>query len=284
MQDGDASLRNISDTALWVAAYRARETRRPDAVFRDPFAERLAGQRGQDIAARLSPRHRQEWAFIARTWLYDRLIAAGIDAGADTVVNLAAGLDTRPYRMDLPSDLRWIEVDLPPVLQHKETALEAEQPVCALERVPLDLSDGDSRRALFDRVAGSSQSTLIVTEGLIIYLPRQQVAELAQDLAARPPFRQWAMDIVSPGLMRMMDRQNGAALREAGAPFRFAPEEGLDFYRELGWVPEQKHSLFEAGGQLRRLPFPLNLFALLPQPKQLKPNAIWSMICLLTRA
>jgi O-methyltransferase involved in polyketide biosynthesis len=40
---------NVSDTARWVAVYRAMETARPDAIFRDPFAERLAGERGLEI-------------------------------------------------------------------------------------------------------------------------------------------------------------------------------------------------------------------------------------------
>ena len=47
----DLLVRNISDTAMWAAAYRARETERPGALFRDPFAKRLAGPRGEQIAA-----------------------------------------------------------------------------------------------------------------------------------------------------------------------------------------------------------------------------------------
>ena len=42
-------IRNVSDTARWVAFYRAMESERPDAVFRDPFARRLAGERGEAI-------------------------------------------------------------------------------------------------------------------------------------------------------------------------------------------------------------------------------------------
>ena len=43
-------IRDISDTARWMAVYRARESERPDAVFTDPFARRLAGERGEQIA------------------------------------------------------------------------------------------------------------------------------------------------------------------------------------------------------------------------------------------
>src|SRR5467141_5265857 len=109
-------IRNISDTARWVAVYRARETERPDALFRDPFARRLAGQRGEEIAAALSGRMREEWPLVLRTYLFDSFIADTVLQGADMVVNLAAGLDTRPYRMDLPRSLQWVEVDLPEIL------------------------------------------------------------------------------------------------------------------------------------------------------------------------
>ena len=60
------------------------------------------------------------------------------------VVNLAAGLDACPYRMDLPSSLQWIEVDLPEILAHKEELLRDEKPVCQLKRVRRDLSDANA--------------------------------------------------------------------------------------------------------------------------------------------
>jgi methyltransferase (TIGR00027 family) len=116
----ESPIHNISDTARWVAVYRARESERPDAVFRDPFAEPLAGERGQQIAASMPFAEKNSWPFVARTWLIDRLISEQVRGGIEMVVNLAAGLDARPYRMDLPRSLQWVEVDLPEILAHKE--------------------------------------------------------------------------------------------------------------------------------------------------------------------
>jgi O-methyltransferase involved in polyketide biosynthesis len=59
-------LRDISDTALWVALYRARESERPDALFHDPFARRLAGRRGEEIARAMGERADRSWAFVVR--------------------------------------------------------------------------------------------------------------------------------------------------------------------------------------------------------------------------
>src|SRR5256885_2136475 len=151
MTDGPL-IRDISDTARWVAVYRARETERPDAAFKDPFARALAGERGERIADGLPFFSDNAWSMVARTYLFDRLVTRLVQAGVDLIVNLAAGLDARPYRMKLPPSLRWVEVDLPEILDYKAQVLADAAPVCALERVPLDLSNADARRTLFDRL------------------------------------------------------------------------------------------------------------------------------------
>ena len=123
MNEPNPLVRNISDTARWVAYFRARETERPDALFRDPYAERLAGERGFQIANTLPEGNKHEWAWAARTYLFDEFLSREIQEGVDLVVNLAAGLDARPYRMQLPATLRWAEVDLPEILSYKEAIL-----------------------------------------------------------------------------------------------------------------------------------------------------------------
>src|SRR4030095_3551837 len=99
MELPESPIHNISDTARWVAVYRARETERPDAVFRDPFARALAGERGQQIAQAQDGEYIAR-SFLARTDLCDRFVTRLVKHGVDLVVNLAAGLDTRPYRME----------------------------------------------------------------------------------------------------------------------------------------------------------------------------------------
>ena len=113
-------IRNVSDTALWAAVYRAEENERPDALFRDPLAKRLAGDRGARIEKEMKFRGNPKWPWIARTVAVDQTITEEIAAGTDMVINLAAGLDTRPYRMNLPATLTWVEIDLPGIIEYKE--------------------------------------------------------------------------------------------------------------------------------------------------------------------
>jgi methyltransferase (TIGR00027 family) len=278
----ERAIRNVSDTAIWAAGYRARETARPDALFRDPFARRLMGERGDRIEAALKSQERHAWAWVMRTVLFDRLITEQIAGGVDMVVNLAAGLDARPYRMPLPTSLRWVEVDLPDLLDYKEEILRGDKPVCLLERVRLDLADEKARRELFLRLGGEAGRVLVVSEGLLIYLTVGEVGSLAEDLARPPAFRYWVLDMASPGLLRLLQREVGAALDAAGAHLKFAPAEGPPFFERYGWRPVSVQSPLKAASS-RRLPLLLRLFAKLPESSGRQGKRPWSGICLLEK-
>ncbi|MGH8370696.1 MAG: class I SAM-dependent methyltransferase [Gammaproteobacteria bacterium] len=114
-----SAIRDISDTALWIAMYRAMESECPDALFYDPFARQLAGERGALIVDELARHGMQSWPLVVRTQVLDELILKAVEEdGYDTILNLAAGLDTRPYRLALPANLRWVEVDLPGIIEY----------------------------------------------------------------------------------------------------------------------------------------------------------------------
>lgn len=274
---------NVSDTARWVAVYRAQESARPDALFRDPFAERLAGERGRAIAA-LTPRiTRNGWPMVTRTKLIDDLVIASVQEGCDCVLNLAAGLDTRPYRLALPPSLLWIEADLPAMIEEKDRLLAEEKPVCRLARKQVDLTDADARSALLDGVAGSAKKALVITEGLLIYLDESEVRSIAQDIASRKSLHWWMLDLSSPAIVQMMSRRMGEHL--ANAPFKFGPSKGVAYFESLGWKARDIVSIFESAGRFRRLPFFLRLFTIFPQPDPRNPGkARWSAVLRLERA
>jgi methyltransferase (TIGR00027 family) len=282
MSDPESGIRNISDTARWVAVYRARETERKDAVFRDPLARRLAGKRGEQIAASMSFAEKNSWPFVARTWLIDQVILSQVKLGTDMVVNLAAGLDARPYRMDLPGSLRWIEVDLPEILTYKEDVVRNETPVCQVERVRLDLSDVRARRGFFLELGRGANRALVLSEGLLVYLDENEVTSLGQDLASTQSFQNWVLDLASPALLKMLEKKMGTPLDQAGAPLKFAPREGPDFFARSGWKPVEIQSVMHAAAKLNRLPFFLRMMAKISSPA-FQAKRPWSAVCLLAR-
>lgn len=273
-------VRNISDTARWAAYFRAQETARPDAIFRDPYAERLAGQHGVDIANTLPEGNKHAWAWVARTYLFDYFITQELNQGVDLVLNLAAGLDARPYRLKLPASLQWIEVDLPEILAYKEGILANETPTCALERIRLNLANTDARRALFSELNLRAKRILVLTEGLLIYLSSEEVATLARDLASGPSFQRWILDLASPGLLKMMQKTTGKHLSQVGAPFKFAPAEGPGFFETSGWEPMEVKGVLKAAAQFKRPPLLLRLLARLPEKQGPSGNRPWSGVCL----
>jgi len=274
---------NVSDTARWVAVYRAWESARPDALFSDPYAKSLAGERGQAIATLMPAQARSGWPMIARTKLIDDLIQAAVAQGCDCVMNLAAGLDTRPYRLELPNSLRWIEADLPALIEEKEQLLAEARPRCHLRRISVDLTDSGARvLALQDAVTPSTQA-LVITEGLLGYLDDAQVRALSKDLAALTGVRCWILDLGSPAILAMMRKGMGTHL--TNAPLKFAPANGVAFFEALGWRVAQVHSIFHAAVRFRRLPWFLKPIALLPEPNPRKlGKARWSGVVQLTRA
>jgi len=277
-------IRNISDTALWAAVYRARETDRPDAVFRDPFARRLAGERGERIAQSFSsttPLGMTDWTWLSRTYLFDSFISEAVQQGADLIVNLAAGLDARPYRMDLPPSLRWVEVDLPDILSYKAEILRDDKPMCSLERVPLDLSNRTARGDVLAKLCEGASRALIVTEGFVIYLTAEEVGALAQDLGAIPGVRHWVLDLVSPGLLQRIQKTMNPQLGVSAISVKFGPEEGPHFFERYRWTPVDVRSPLKTAARLKRLPFLFRLMALLPEIKGKPGNRPWSGICLL---
>jgi len=244
-RSGARILESVSDTALLVAHHRAMESARPDALFRDPYAQRLAGDRGEEIARRLPWGKRMAWSTVTRTVLMDEIVGRLVGDGLDTVLNLAAGLDARPYRLPLPATLRWVEMDLPAISAAKAELLEGERPRCQLERVSVDLANPAERRRALAEQAGKMKKALVLTEGLLVYLTETIVSELARDLHDQPAIQYWTCDVATPLIVKRMQKWWGKQMKAANAWTHFAPAEGTKFFQPLGWREKEFHPLFE---------------------------------------
>jgi O-methyltransferase involved in polyketide biosynthesis len=128
----------------------------------------------------------------------------------------------------------------------------SESPVCAVERVPLDLRDTSARRGLFQRLGREAKRVLVVSEGLIVYFEADGAAELARDLSAPFSFRLWVTDLTSPALLKMLQRAISSPLVEAGSPLKFAPHEGPGFFARYGWKVVETRSLLQTAAKLKR--------------------------------
>lgn len=249
-----SEIKDVSDTAIWVAYYRGLESDRPNPMFRDPLAKLLVGERGEQIARRFTKTGGYtEWAVLTRTVIIDEFIQQSIAEGVDAVINLGAGLDTRPYRMDLPASFPWVEADFPHLIEYKANILREHQPRCQLQRVGVDLSDPVARRAFLEGAVPGARKILVLTEGVIPYLTEAQVAGLAEDLRAQPRFAFWIGEYFGPQAYRYLKMAaNSPAMKNA--PFRFFPPDWDGFFRQHGWVRKDARFYGEIGRRFRRRP------------------------------
>ncbi len=243
---------HLSDTALWVAALRGQEQERPDAAFHDPLAATLAGIRGRTIAASMPRSALVAWAVAMRTTAIDRLINEGLTLGIDSVLNLGAGMDARPFRLNLPARLRWIEVDFPNVVEFKDAALREHRPACSVERVGLNLFDRSSRNEMLARFGSQNENTLVIAEGVIPYFSNDDAAALAVDLASIAAFRHWIIDFENAGKREM---PRAWAKRLKSAPFQFQVADWFEFFERLGWQPDKVITSAEQSALINR-PYP----------------------------
>src|SRR6476646_1781524 len=234
------TIRNVSDTALWVAVYRAMESERADAHFVDPFARRLAGERGQAIVDAMPRGKSMSWPMVVRTAVMDDIILRCVQQGAATVLNLAAGLDARPYRLDLPD-----------MLGYFRERMAGEIPRCQLEFIAADLRDAQTRRDVFAHAA-TQGPVLVITEGLLVYLEREQVEDLARDLHDIAQASWWLTDLASPMLLKFLEKKWQPKLSDGNAPFRFGPAEGTAFFAPFGWKEAEFRSTWDESLRLKR--------------------------------
>jgi methyltransferase (TIGR00027 family) len=283
-QQSTSNIHHVSDTALWVAAYRAKETNRSDAIFHDPLAAILAGERGELIAKDMGYSPMMSWMMVVRTSAIDRLILNSIQDGIDTIVNLGAGLDTRPYRMDLPASLNWIEVDFPAMIEYKSNKLVGETAKCQLQHIALDLMLQSERRGVFSTINASAKNILVITEGVIPYLTEEEVVLLAKDIFSFPNFQYWIQDFYSYNIPSKFPKIWNQKMKSA--PFQFSTKDWFGFFKPLGW---NKHEVIMAADEAKRIgrPFPVSfpfnfLYRFLPKFSQEKMQKL-SGYALLTR-
>jgi len=192
----------VGATALGVAAGRAAETAGANPLIRDQFASILVSPAGPAWARLTDPElawldgdrdgqriHQLSIDYQAvRTHFFDDYFADAVGAGGPgirQVVILAAGLDSRAYRLSWPAGSTVYEIDQPRVLEYKTGILESHGAVPTASRrpVPVDLRD-DWPAALTAAGFDRTQPTAWLAEGLLPYLPSDAQDRLFEKFTA----------------------------------------------------------------------------------------------------
>ncbi|GAA2315900.1 SAM-dependent methyltransferase [Nonomuraea roseoviolacea subsp. roseoviolacea] len=244
----------VAATARWTAAARAKESRREDAIFTDPYAEQLAGQEGTTLFARYDNPGVGEFIAI-RTRYLDDLIGHG---GFGQVVLLAAGMDTRSVRLPWPPGTVLYEVDQADLLAEKDKRLAdlGARHACDRRAVGADLT-GDWPRALREAGWDPSAPTLWLAEGLLFYLPEPAARLLLQRVAAAgAPGSVLAGDLLShQSMVSEFSKEGLRRLTEDGCPWLFGTDEPEEFLSGCGWRVTELRMPGEEGASYGRWPW-----------------------------
>ncbi|TDC52891.1 SAM-dependent methyltransferase [Micromonospora sp. KC207] len=176
----------IERTALLTAALRAAETRRPDRLYTDPYAEAFAGEVGPELLAQIRevtfPAGRArtlpstpDYNAIRTRFFDDLLISAVAESDIDQVVVAPCGMDARAFRLDWPRPVRFFDVDRPVVLAAKRAVLGETRPSADVRPVGVDLRDGTWTAQLTAAGYRPDEPSIWLLEGLLYYLPEPDV-------------------------------------------------------------------------------------------------------------
>ena len=266
------SIQNVSDTSFWIAAFRAEESKKNNPAFSDPYASKLSGEKGEMILHNTPNSKTMAFAITIRTTAIDRLVEQALKDGCDMVINLGAGLDTRPYRMKLPVTLRWIEIDFASIIDYKTEILKNDTPACNLIRISADLSDEKERKELFAQLGSETKKAVVITEGVINYLTNEAAASLSKDIYEIPSFRYWIQNY-RKGRLRNSGAKKLADKVKNTSPFLFTAKDAFRFFAQQGWKVKQNIGIIDEGQRIGRklpAPFPWNiLIKILPPVRKI---------------
>jgi methyltransferase (TIGR00027 family) len=245
MPDTIPSQDNLASTARWTAGVRALESLRQDRLFIDPWAEQLAGpegmgwveQRGED---KIIP-------IVLRTRFFDDfLLHTSRQKRIQQVVLLAAGLDTRAFRLKWPEHTSLYELDQPAVLSHKEKILAGVSPTCNRRSIRIDLTV-PWEEALLASGFDPAQPSLWLLEGFLFYLPNPTIAQLLDQVTGMAAPESWmGFDICNNLVLTFPFTKPWVEMQAAlGAPWLGTMEDPQAFLAKLGW----KASLTQAGAE-----------------------------------
>jgi methyltransferase (TIGR00027 family) len=252
----------VSSTAQWTAAIRALESERETgALFADPLARRLAEPDGFSLIERYRGGGVRDFVTI-RTRYVDDACAAILAGRPDLrqVAIVAAGMDTRAFRLPWVEGTRVFEIDHAALLEEKERRLSEVGATARAQRVPVpaDLARGWAP-ALVEAGLDPSAPTLFIVEGLLFFLTAEQArGVLATCRSLSAPTSRLVVDMASAALLRSpFSRAFLAQLEADGTPWRFGTDEPELFLRETGWQVEDVKEPGAPGAGEGRWPYPV---------------------------
>ena len=248
----------LGSTARWTASVRARESMRDGRLFHDPWADALAGPSG---AAWIEQRSDDSVIpIVIRTRYFDDFLQRiTTQEGVQQVVLLAAGLDTRAFRLSWPEGTRVFGLDQPSVLEEKGQILNSGggQPHCERRVIGADLAL-PWQEALIGAGFDANAPTVWLLEGFLFYLANETITQLLDAVTSLAAPGSWlGFDIINSAMLTSPITRKWIEMQaSSGAPWIGVMDDPVTFLAVRGW----QATLTQAGADdahYGRWPFPI---------------------------
>ena len=237
MADYNVNDHALTHTAYWTAAVRALEHARPDRLFSDPWAQALAGEIGAAWIAGRTPE--SVVPIVLRTRYFDDFLLRIVEQyPIRQIVMLAAGLDTRAYRLPWPAGMRFFELDQAELLAYKGQMLgmAGAKPAGERQTIGIDLSS-DWPAALRQHGFDPAHPAVWMLEGFLFYLAEADLVKILDGVCQLAAPGSWlgfdcinSLVLTSPYTRKWVEMQAAQ-----GAPWIGALDDPLGFLAERGW-------------------------------------------------
>jgi methyltransferase (TIGR00027 family) len=237
MAEKISSVRLLGLTSRWTASVRARESARADHLFEDPWAAALTGEEG---AAWLDQRPEDSTIPMAiRTRFFDDfLLGVSRQQAIRQVVLMAAGLDTRAFRLDWPAGTCLFELDQPEVLQYKEQVLRlaGARPACARQLLEADLTSPWQGKLLGSNFDARLPSVWLL-EGFLFYLSNESITRVLDSVTGLAAPGSWmGFDIINSAMLTSTWTRPWVEMQASlGAPWIGTLDDPQAFLAQRGW-------------------------------------------------
>lgn len=226
----------ISKTAFFCCGIRAQDARSRRSICADIYADDFMSEEGRKIFAMFSKSPKQNVSNVVRSRIIQDEISRHLKRNKDLqVVNIGAGFDSRAYRL---AGGKWFEFDEAPIIEHKNVRVPAS--VCAnpLQRVAVDFGKGELASAL--SVCDPNAETLIVIEGVFMYLEKPQIDALLKTLRETFSNHMLLCDLMDKPFFEKHMGKSYEQVRKLGSEFRFVERKPVETFTKVGYIERQK--------------------------------------------
>jgi O-Methyltransferase involved in polyketide biosynthesis len=236
----------VSVTAFWVLAARYTDAIGRHPVGNDTYAARFMDDEARAVAQRFASLKRPNASFPVRHRIIDDMLRRELDEDRGRrVAVIGSGFDSRPFRLH---GGRWVELDEPALLRHKEARLPVSEAPNELVRVPIRFAEESLEEKL--RPFATDDHAIVVLEGVIGYLTDTDRETLLTTLGRLFPSHALICDLLTRTFLRRYGRKLVRVLAELGAPFASSDDAPEALFAALDYRVLEHVSVVQRGVEL----------------------------------